>query len=310
MGGRPKTEDLLIKQSAEFTTRMQSELSNFRAEFLADVETKLAPIRSDVASNKSSIEEMQAQMAELKSEIVSMKNELSAQVKLTDKSRIYYSNSLNYYAQRLRAYSCRLHGFPLPPAMVEGMKSLQHLQYVYNMLIVPVLNIAIKEKRLKALPSFLSTIDVGHYLGRRKLTYAEATVASDQPQDDVEVESPAEGDEDTIAPFVLRFCTRTIRDLFMIFKKPVIEDFNTKTGSSLRVGEDLTPDNRANMSFLYDHEDVDKTRMRNSKVQFRFTGEEKWRQVLNPFVKDLALMQKAPLDPVPIGKIYSKPAAS
>lgn len=300
-----KTEELLKQQAEDFTLSMRNEFSIFKREIEELVESKVAPIRLEVQDNKSSI-------LAIKNELSILRKDLSAEKMLTEKTRIFYSNSLNYYSQRFRAYSCRLHGFPIPGDLLEGMKSLQHLQKIYDELVVPVFTIAVKEKRLKAVPSFNSTIDVGHYLTRRKATYAEATEGTVQPQDDDMEADPqqpaAENEEITkIPPFILRFVSRTLRDLFMVFKKPVIEEFNKNNGCTLRIGEDLTPDNRANMSFLYNHNLVAKTRMRNSKVQFCLKGEERWRTVLNPYTQNLELMQKAPLDPVPIVKIYPKP---
>ena len=299
-----KTEDLLKQQAEDFTLSMRKEFASFKKEIDELVESKLAPIRLDVQDNKTSI-------LAIKSELSTLRKDLSTEKELTEKTRVFYSNSLNYYSQQFRAYSCRLHGFPIPNDLIEGMKSLQHLQKIYDDLLVPVLTIAVKEKRLKAIPSFNSTIDVGHYLGRRKPTYAEATEGTVQQEDDIEADSPqpsAENEEVIkIPPFILRFVSRTLRDLFMVFKKPVIEKYNKNNGCTLRIGEDLTPDNRANMSFLYNHDLVDKTRMRNSKVQFCLKGEERWRTVLNPYTQNLELMQKAPMDPVPIAKIYPKP---
>lgn len=307
---RTKTEDLLKQQSDEFTQCMRNEFANFKSEILELVESKLAPIRLEIQENKTSILNIQNELADMRKEIVSTKNDLLAEKTLTAKTRIFYTNSLNYYSQRFRAYSCRLHNFPTPANTVQNNKSLQHLQIIYDELVVPVLSKAVKEKRLSAVPSFTSTIDVGHYLGRQKPTYAEATEGVVPNNEDIEVDTPpttVNGEDNKPAPFILRFVSRTLRDLFMVFKKSVVEEYNEKNGCSLRIGEDLTPDNRANMSFLYKHDLVDKTRLRNSKVQFCLKGEEKWRPVLNPYTQDLSLMQKAPQDPVQIGKIYPKP---
>ena len=305
-----KAEALLAEQSLAFTISMKAEIQSLKTELKVEfkdlLDAKIKPIQEAIEVNKSDIFLMKQEIKTLKEDFLFIKEELDQCKSKKARSQIYNSLCFNYYEQRLRAYSCKLHNFPVSVDKDDVMKSLSQLRNVYNTLIVPILSLAVENKRIAAVPSFVNCIDIGHYLSKHKMTYAEATATAGDLPPTTENEDQEPPEDDSRKPsFILRFVSRTIRDLFMTFKKDIVTDFN-KNGAGLRIGDDLTQGNRANMSYLYDHKEVSKTRMRNSRVQFLLNGEEKWRMVMNPLTSDLKLMQKAVADPCPISAIYPK----
>ena len=233
---------------------------------------------------------------------------LGCSVNILQDAYRYAVNKLNYFEQRPRSYTAKFHNLTAP----STLSNMDLQRFVWDNFCAPTFALAKSDGRIKTLRKFETSIDTGHYLGQGK-SYAdklkdapsasdEAAKEDEEPADDV-VNLPAAGRN-----LLLRFNSRNDKTIFMVYKKSVIEDYNKKNQSKIRVGEDLTASNRSLMNLLCSDEfpEVGKNvRIRNSNVQFALDEDKKaWKTVHNVFATTLEEMTTQLTDPME--KLFSK----
>jgi hypothetical protein len=213
----------------------------------------------------------------------------------------YTINKLNYYEQRPRSYTAKFHNL----ATSSTLSNLDLQRFVWDTFCVPTFALAKKDGRIKSLRKFETSIDTGHFLGQGTSYANKLKDVPNTAEGVVPEESPADDSDNLSAAgrnFLLRFNNRNDKTVFMVYKKTIIEDYNKTNNSKVRVGEDLTANNRNLMNLLCSDKfpEVGKNvRIRNSNVQYALESDKKaWKTVHNVFATTLEEMSKQLSDPV------------
>ena len=169
----------------------------------------------------------------------------------------------NTYEQRMRNYSSRFYNLDS-----RNMSNMQILRFIYNHFIHPAFELARHEKMIQNIPSFLSTLDVGHPLPTRE-------EGSQKP------------------PITFRFTSRTLKDVFVKYSKTVLNYYNKQNHlrgkNRISTGRDLTEANRSTMARLHDTPSISTCWLSGHLIKFKKFGpdnetpELKAHTVKNPF---------------------------
>lgn len=236
-GAEPSTTELL-----EFMKTMKSDLSNEFQQFRADILKTISTQADDIS--KISIEQ-----DKMKEEIVNIKLEQN------DKE------------QRMRNYSIRVFNLPVPNS--DRMQTTEFLSYVYNNVIDPILQEALKNKDIPAIPPVLQLIEYGHPL-----------------------RIPKNAPKDSPPTIILRFFSRTYRSLIFKYKKKVLDSINSSRRSQtpapypkIFINEDLSPLNFSTFRTISQDERVERCFTINGVVKFVLNSdpEKRLRNIRNPF---------------------------
>lgn len=260
-------------------------------------EERFARIEKSIKSNEVKLSALKEDIKK-KDDIIS---QLGCSVTSLKDAYRYAINKLNYYEQRPRSYTAKFHNL----ATSSSLSNLDLQRFVWDTFCVPTFALAKKDGRIKSLRKFETSIDTGHFLGQGR-SYADKLkdvpnstegVATDEVPADDSDNLPAAGRN-----FLLRFNNRNDKTVFMCYKRTIIEDYNKTNNSKVRVGEDLTGNNRNIMNLLCSDKfpEVGKNvRIRNSKVQYALESDKKaWKTVHNVFAATLEEMSKELSEPV------------
>jgi hypothetical protein len=256
------------------------ELESFREGFSKQVKELIAKaVDQALALNIDTLKEnFNQKFADLEDSVKSLKFDLDLSLETVDllKKRIKFLEDSalqqrlhnNDCEQRRRGRTFRVHGKKFP----DANSSANSMNSVYNYIIKPSFEMALKEGDLSYIPRMEECSEFGHPLKQRK--------------------------EDDTPSHIFRFTSRHWYSVFMKYGRGVCEKLNKENNEKVRVGLDLSFLNRKCMSWLYQQDAVYRVRLTGTGLQFSLNSDNKtWLKVRNVEATTIFGLQTA-VDPL------------
>jgi len=196
----------------------------------------LVGIQNQLVSMDAKLDKMAASISNLEEDKKEIRNEISS-----------LRRAVNDREQHARNFSVRIFGLSLTQDIsADAMKTSKA---VFNELIRPILNLAVKDKVLDSVPALLDVIEYSHILPVSSKSEKSAKPASN--------------------PIIVRFHSRLLRQLIFKYKKGFLTDSNTKSSlQTVRIVEDLTVANFKKLKELHECKSVEKAWSIGGKLKF------------------------------------------
>ena len=248
------------------TALLNAALDKQTVNTISQIDSRLSKVRLELIEEINSVKFSSKAATDINSkEIENIKKRLDTQ----DNQNLHVAIDANDAEQRRRALSVKAFNF-------QVLKGLDHQREVFKTFIAPAYTLAVAAGDLNRVPEFVECMEYGHVLKSFSM--------------------------DREASIVCKFTTRNYKKIWRDHSNAIIDAYNAKMEAAwknptkylpVRLGNDLTMDNRRVMSALYeDKERVAKVRL-GKTVQFQLKASPTiWRTVHNPFTTDLYEMQQ------------------
>lgn len=289
----------------DFATQLQTNNASLTRDLTLSIATELKALFNEKIKETNEridgvVFDLQQHIDQQKKEVAELKTAIN-QLRMNIPYQLVWDNEQH---MRNRHKSCRIHGF-------NSVHDTPHqiLSDVYDKLIVPSFNAAVKDGLLKSLPPLYACVEYGHKL-------------------------PPRQDSNGPAVIIIKFISRLFSQLFLKYSRDVVKKMSCKpqpqpardddnegvsavpvnyaavaapavddkaSSTKLRVGRDLTPILRSVMTSMFADKGIGKVRLAGEKIQWKWSeGSESsesstvgstWLTCHNPYAKSYTDMQ-------------------
>lgn len=90
--------------------------------------------------------------------------------------------------------------------------------------------------------------------------------------------------------YIVKFMSRFHKLRFFLKKKDILEDYNSKNGTSVKIQHDYTWANRMCLNRLHNAKEVTQVTFRGTQILYKLQDGEVWKKVTNPLAETVADM--------------------
>lgn len=290
--GVPVTESFLQRELAKLASSLQLTLS---ASLTVSISASISDsFKQEFTSIKDRLDSCEHELKVLREEREAESIRINKRLEAIERSGLYNHIQHNQIEQRGRDKTAKLHNF-----ISTKTDSLELMEDVYNQLIVPAFTEAVKDKKIKFIPSLTQIVEYGHRLKPR----------------------PNGNPASILVVFTSRFYYFTfmhyVKPIVLSLKgNPVVQDGDDDSDGNitpatqqphhpeLRVGRDLTMVFRSAMTRLYKMAEVGKVKLNSGLISYTLNSSPLvWRAAPNPFATDLKTMQIPVLPPAHLNQL-------